>query len=51
LIKGGLEYRTRETTSLRQYRCTQGCCAPCHRGFEPNPDTYMTSPATHLLAA
>ncbi|WP_236573994.1 RRQRL motif-containing zinc-binding protein [Streptomyces sp. GS7] len=32
---------------------TQGCCDPCHQGFEPAPDTYTTSPAPalHRLAA
>ncbi|WP_445520959.1 RRQRL motif-containing zinc-binding protein [Streptomyces sp. NEAU-174] len=39
----------------RYYFClplrTQGWCDPCHHGFEPSPDTYMTSPATHRLAA
>jgi hypothetical protein len=28
----------------RYYAClplrTQGCCEPCHQGFEPSPDTY-----------
>uniref|UniRef100_UPI002F9196DC RRQRL motif-containing zinc-binding protein n=1 Tax=Streptomyces sp. NBC_01562 TaxID=2975879 RepID=UPI002F9196DC len=39
----------------RYYFClplrTQGVCDPCHQGFEPSPDTVMTSPATHRLAA
>lgn len=39
----------------RYYFClplrTQGCCEPCHQGFEPNPDTYMPTPADHLPAA
>ncbi|MEV4453962.1 MULTISPECIES: RRQRL motif-containing zinc-binding protein [Streptomyces] len=39
----------------RYYFClplrTQGVCDPCHRGFEPHPDTVMTSPVTHRLAA
>ncbi len=30
---------------------TQGCCDPCHKGHEPSPDTYITPPAKHLLAA
>ncbi|MFE5372788.1 RRQRL motif-containing zinc-binding protein [Streptomyces mirabilis] len=41
----------------RYYVClplrSLGCCDPCDKGFEPSPDTYMTSPAptTHRLAA
>ncbi|MGY1503645.1 RRQRL motif-containing zinc-binding protein (plasmid) [Streptomyces sp. QTS52] len=39
----------------RYYYCLplrrQGCCDPCRHGFEPSPDTVMTSPAKHLLAA
>ncbi|RPK27515.1 hypothetical protein EES37_36975 [Streptomyces sp. ADI91-18] len=32
---------------------TQGCCDPCHRGYEPSPDTYFpsTAPAPRRLAA
>ncbi|MEU3774229.1 RRQRL motif-containing zinc-binding protein [Streptomyces sp. NPDC032472] len=41
----------------RYYFClplrTQGCCDPCHRGYEPSPDTYFTTtaPVPHRLAA
>ncbi|WP_406516313.1 RRQRL motif-containing zinc-binding protein [Streptomyces sp. NBC_00873] len=41
----------------RYYFClplrTQGCCDPCHKGYEPSPDTYFTAtaPVTHRLAA
>ncbi|MGC0344208.1 hypothetical protein RKD20_009242 [Streptomyces sp. SLBN-8D4] len=32
---------------------TQGQCEPCHKGYEPSPDTVMTypAPATHRLVA
>lgn len=42
----------------RYYFClplrTQGVCDPCDKGYEPSPDTYMTSsaaPVLHRLAA
>ncbi|MEU9376524.1 RRQRL motif-containing zinc-binding protein [Streptomyces sp. NPDC048255] len=41
----------------RYYFClplrTQGSCDPCHKGYEPSPDTYFTAtaPVTHRLAA
>ncbi len=41
----------------RYYFClplrTQGCCDPCHKGYQPSPDTYLASmaPVTHRLAA
>ncbi|MDX3637019.1 MULTISPECIES: RRQRL motif-containing zinc-binding protein [Streptomyces] len=39
----------------RYYFClplrTQGVCDPCDKGYEPSPETVMTSPATHRLAA
>jgi hypothetical protein len=39
----------------RYYFClplrTQGACDPCEKGFEPSPDTVMTDPDTHHLAA
>lgn len=30
---------------------TKGSCDPCFEGYEPSPDTYITPPAKHLLAA
>ena len=32
---------------------SQGCCDPCHKGYQPSPDTYIASPAPviHQLAA
>ncbi|MER6129752.1 hypothetical protein ABT173_45800 [Streptomyces sp. NPDC001795] len=30
---------------------TKGSCDPCFSGYEPSPDTYITPPAKHLLAA
>jgi hypothetical protein len=39
----------------RYYFClplrAQGVCDPCDKGYEPSPETVMTSPATHRLAA
>ncbi|MER6288454.1 RRQRL motif-containing zinc-binding protein [Streptomyces sviceus] len=39
----------------RYFHCiplrTQGVCDPCDKGYEPSPETVMTSPATHRLAA
>ncbi|MGW4688521.1 RRQRL motif-containing zinc-binding protein [Streptomyces sp. NPDC004244] len=33
----------------RYYFClplrTQGCCDPCHKGYQPSPDTYLASTA------
>ncbi|MFE2473138.1 RRQRL motif-containing zinc-binding protein [Streptomyces mirabilis] len=30
---------------------TKGSCDACFEGYEPSPDTYITPPAKHLLAA
>ncbi|MEU5269716.1 hypothetical protein [Streptomyces hygroscopicus] len=45
------EYRKHEPSGVRQSSAHPGRLRPCHQGFEPSPDTYTTSAATHRLAA